>query len=434
MSKKNFWVQSVMAKLSQESLDDSQEGIKTEEVTASADAQIEIRRLKDAQETEVLISSLEHDLVEIEGLNDGVEELATAQEEIGELREAMESFAEQGGMSKQTAQIASIALRQAAARVYMDVATPSLESFSGSTADRVDMTVLSVEEADGVLVKAWKAIKEFFKGIYERVVGWFKKIGAAVDKEKAKTEEAAKEAAQAEKDGKEASFKETSTEAEGIDKGVAKLAMFALLGAKVRRAVSGEFTVDRDKSLKLTKTFFDLYHKSVEAMVSLLEKPDDVTVKAMVEAGNEVSANAWTKPYQEGVETLTEPLIGGGAYSTKLEGDKLTIEDDSIIEVLEVTEKDVTTRDVSNTLSEAVKIYDAVKAFGERNEKITARALAVIDKKESEFPDTADKQALSEVKEALRVLMTALSSPAILRLSTRYMSAVATYRNLIVYK
>lgn len=434
MSKKNFWVQSVMAKLSQESLDDTQEGIKTEEVTASADAQIEIRRLKDAQETEVLISSLEHDLVEIEGLNDGVEELATAQEEIGELRAAMESFAEQGGMSKQTAQIASIALRQAANRVYMDVATPSLESFSGSTADRVDMTVLSVEEADGVLVKAWKAIKEFFKGIYERVVGWFKKIGAAVDKEKAKTEEAAKEAAQAEKDGKEASFKETSTEAEGIDKGVAKLAMFALLGAKVRRAVSGEFTVDRDKSLKLTKTFFDLYHKSVEAMVSLLEKPDDITLKAMVEAGNEVSANTWTKPYQEGTEALTEPLIGGGAYSAKLEGDKLTIEDDSIVEVLEVTEKDVTTRDVSNTLSEAVKIYDAVKAFGERNEKITARALAVIDKKESEFPDTADKQALSEVKEALRVLMTALSSPAILRLSTRYMSAVATYRNLIVYK
>ena len=151
MSKKNFWVQSVMAKLSQESLDDTQEGVKTEEVTASADAQIEIRRLKDAQETEVLISSLEHDLVEIEGLNDGVEELATAQEEIGELRAAMESFAEQGGMSKQTAQIASIALRQAANRVYMDVATPSLESFSGSTADRVDMTVLSIEEADGVV-------------------------------------------------------------------------------------------------------------------------------------------------------------------------------------------------------------------------------------------------------------------------------------------
>lgn len=434
MSKKNFWVQSVMAKLSQESLDDTQEGIKTEEVTASADAQIEIRRLKDAQETEVLISSLEHDLVEIEGLNDGVEELATAQEEIGELRAAMESFAEQGGMSKQTAQIASIALRQAANRVYMDVATPSLESFSGSTADRVDMTVLSIEEADGVLAKAWKAIKEFFKGIYERVVGWFKKIGAAVDKEKAKTEEAAKEAAQAEKEGKEASFKETSTEAEGIDKGVAKLAMFALLGAKVRRAVSGESTVDREKSLKLTKVFFDQYHKSLEAMVGVLENPSYSSVNTLIEAGRDIADNSWMKKYADNAETMIEPLIGGGAYSGKLEGDKLVIEDDSITEVLEITEKDVTTRDVSKTLSEAVTIYDAVKAFGERNEKVAARATAALDKKENENADANEQQVVAEVKAGLRVLMTALTSSAILRLSTRYMSAVATYRNLIVYK
>lgn len=158
---------------------DNDERIKTEDVRSSADAAIEIRALKADNEAQVRISSLEHDLVEIEGMHDGVDELMDAQAQVVEVKEAMESYLEKGGMTRDAALFANIALKNITERVFMPMAMPSMESFSGSSADRTDMTVVSMEAADSWYVKAWEAIKNFFKGIYNKIRGWFSKSEAS---------------------------------------------------------------------------------------------------------------------------------------------------------------------------------------------------------------------------------------------------------------
>lgn len=154
---------------------DNDERIKTEDVRNSASAVVEIRRLKAENEAQVRISSLEHDLVEIEGLHDGVQELADAQAQVTEVKEAMESYLEKGGMTRDAARFAEIAMKNITSRVFMPVSIPSLESFTGSSADRTDMTIVSMEAADSWYVKVWEAIKNFFKKIIDKVKSWFGK-------------------------------------------------------------------------------------------------------------------------------------------------------------------------------------------------------------------------------------------------------------------
>lgn len=177
----NKWVAKVLAKtvLSQESQENNDNPLQTEvkddlgttPVASSADVAIEIAQLKQDQEDQVLISSLEEDIAEVEAIEEGLDDVIVAHDEIGEYKEAMESFIEDGGMSKQTATMVRLGLQQSANRIYMNYEHGALESFDGS----LQATVLAMEEADGMLAKAWNAIKEFFKGIYNRVVGWFKK-------------------------------------------------------------------------------------------------------------------------------------------------------------------------------------------------------------------------------------------------------------------
>ena len=164
---------------------DNDERIKTEDVRNSASAVVEIRRLKAENEAQVRISSLEHDLVEIEGLHDGVDELVDAQAQVTEMKEAMESYLEKGGLTRDAARFAEIAMKNITSRVFMPMAMPSLESFSGSSADRTDMTIVSMEAADSWYAKVWEAIKNFFKKIIDKVKSWFGKSKEDSEKSKA---------------------------------------------------------------------------------------------------------------------------------------------------------------------------------------------------------------------------------------------------------
>lgn len=172
-------------RMSNEDFDNS-EGVKTDDVRNSASAVVEIRRLKAENEAQVRISSLEHDLVEIEGLHDGVDELVDAQAQVTEMKEAMESYLEKGGLTRDAARFAEIAMKNITSRVFMPMAMPSLESFSGSSADRTDMTIVSMEAADSWYAKVWEAIKNFFKKIIDKVKSWFGK--SKEDSEKSKSD------------------------------------------------------------------------------------------------------------------------------------------------------------------------------------------------------------------------------------------------------
>lgn len=190
MSRKLRFVQQVVNKVvSMEGVDDTKENVQTEEVRKSADATIEVRQLKLENEAQVRISSLEQDLVEIEGLHEATDELEAAQEEVGDLIVATESYLERGGLTKDAAFFANIALKNATKRVFLDAAMPSMESFAGSSADRMDMTVVSLEGFKETAQKIWKAITETIKAVLAKVVAWFQKA----KEDDAKAAEAVKE-------------------------------------------------------------------------------------------------------------------------------------------------------------------------------------------------------------------------------------------------
>lgn len=190
MSRKLRFVQQVVNKvISMEGVDDTAENVQTEEVRQSADATIEVRQLKLENEAQVRISSLEQDLVEIEGLHEATDELEAAQEEVGDLIVATESYLERGGLTKDAAFFANIALKNATKRVFLDAAMPSMESFAGSSADRMDMTVVSLEGFKETAQKIWKAITETIKAVLAKVAAWFKKA----KEDDAKAAEAVKE-------------------------------------------------------------------------------------------------------------------------------------------------------------------------------------------------------------------------------------------------
>lgn len=190
MSRKLRFVQQVVNKVvSMEAIDDTAENVQTEEVRQSADATIEVRQLKLENEAQVRISSLEQDLVEIEGLHEATDELEAAQEEVGDLIVATESYLERGGLTKDAAFFANIALKNATKRVFLDAAMPSMESFAGSSADRMDMTVVSLEGFKETAQKIWKAITETIKAVLAKVAAWFQKA----KEDDAKAAEAVKE-------------------------------------------------------------------------------------------------------------------------------------------------------------------------------------------------------------------------------------------------
>lgn len=213
-------------RMSNEDFDNS-EGVKTDDVRNSASAVVEIRRLKAENEAQVRISSLEHDLVEIEGLHDGVQELADAQAQVTEVKEAMESYLEKGGMTRDAARFAEIAMKNITSRVFMPVSIPSLESFTGSSADRTDMTIVSMEAADSWYVKAWEAIKKFFVSIFNKITGWFKKSEAS-EKDAKEAVEAAEKKVDALPDNFEKKAEGAAQEAEGDEN--SKLLKWARLG------------------------------------------------------------------------------------------------------------------------------------------------------------------------------------------------------------
>lgn len=253
MSRKLRFVQQVVNKVvSMEGVDDTAENVQTEEVRQSADATIEVRQLKLENEAQVRISSLEQDLVEIEGLHEATDELEAAQEEVGDLIVATESYLERGGLTKDAAFFANIALKNATKRVFLDAAMPSMESFAGSSADRMDMTVVSLEGFKETAQKIWKAITETIKGVIAKVTEWFKKLFDTNAKDAAALKETIEAVSKVEKAELE------------LGEDAAKYALIGLADAKGKWGVSGkEVSFKGEQVIESTEKHLELLTKSV---------------------------------------------------------------------------------------------------------------------------------------------------------------------------
>lgn len=295
---------------------DNGEGVKTDDVRSSASAVVEIRRLKAENEAQVRISSLEHDLVEIEGLHDGVQELADAQAQVTEVKEAMESYLEKGGMTRDAARFAEIAMKNITSRVFMPVSIPSLESFTGSSADRTDMTIVSMEAADSWYVKAWEAIKKFFASIFNKITGWFKKSEAS-EKDAKEAVEAAEKKVDALPDNFEKKAEGAAQEAEGDEN--SKAVKWARLGITQADGHWEGFesvkVTGGVRIMEMMNYMFTNYPGVTLKAISAMKNGD---MKAIEEASDEVRKSGKFEVVKQGdMEYIIPkfPMIGGTGVS-----------------------------------------------------------------------------------------------------------------------
>lgn len=312
MSRKLRFVQQVVNKVvSMEGVDDTKENVQTEEVRQSADATIEVRQLKLENEAQVRISSLEQDLVEIEGLHEATDELEAAQEEVGDLIVATESYLERGGLTKDAAFFANIALKNATKRVFLDAAMPSMESFAGSSADRMDMTVVSLEGFKETAQKIWKAITETIKAVLAKVAAWFKKA----KEDDAKAAEAVKEVIETVKEKGLEEVAPVSVSTEAVDDASSEALLWVaagLLDGKGKWVESGkEVSIKADDVLESTiaHTTGMAEVQAAGVKLAVLDGKIEDLAKEVTEAADKIGQ--YYETVSEGNGRSIVPVLGG---------------------------------------------------------------------------------------------------------------------------
>lgn len=409
---------------------DNDERIKTEDVRNSASAVVEIRRLKAENEAQVRISSLEHDLVEIEGLHDGVDELVDAQAQVTEMKEAMESYLEKGGLTRDAARFAEIAMKNITSRVFMPMAMPSLESFSGSSADRTDMTIVSMEAADSWYAKVWEAIKNFFKKIIDKVKSWFGKSKEDSEKSKADLLERIKQLRDMERanNAKEAAQQDKYGFAKGAIKDLRAKGVFT--GAEIVPA--GSDVTEAEKKNKLTspsdiggnasatKTYIGELVQSAQLLVTSLDPAGAKTVlgDTTVSLGDNKKGSAVDGTVYIGFlkPRLIETTTTGDNPTTTYALSEVTI-------ALAEGAKDADA-DVEQSLSDSIKvlekyadIYDEIIGVEDKIKSVYSRAESEIENKYKnatngkDVTDDQKKTAKTEADNARSVLKIITSGP-----------------------
>lgn len=428
MSRKLRFVQQVVNKVvSMEGVDDTKENVQTEEVRQSADATIEVRQLKLENEAQVRISSLEQDLVEIEGLHEATDELEAAQEEVGDLIVATESYLERGGLTKDAAFFANIALKNATKRVFLDAAMPSMESFAGSSADRMDMTVVSLEGFKETAQKIWKAITETIKGVIAKVTAWFKKLFDA----NAKDAEALKETI-------EAVSKAEKVELE-LGEEAAKYALIGLADAKGKWSVSNkEISFKGEQVVESTEKHLELLSETVLACAKVTGLIEPTKSLASID---EISRSAVAFIASTGADSSgsTIPTLGGAGVVfvggdipaisadtftvAEATGDKLSKDDfvkraNGIIDILTKVVPESRKR-----VDETIKIADEVAKLSD--EAIIDR-MAKLNDVDASDEATRAKQ-FSEAKKLTGALAKYAGSSALMRIFTGVNKAARGY-------
>lgn len=173
----------------------NEDSVVTEEVGKTADAVVEIERLKQENLDLMEIHALEQDLALIEQDGDAIGELSEATDEITELRAEIESYYEKGGMSASDAHHISKRLGYINKRLGygLNINLPATESFRGNDADRMTLTA-SIEASIGEkITELWTAFVNMIKNAFNRIKEFFG-IGAKKAKEAAeKLDKAAEE-------------------------------------------------------------------------------------------------------------------------------------------------------------------------------------------------------------------------------------------------
>lgn len=288
---------------------------------------------------------------EVTEVNTDVEQTEETIENLEDIAVAMESAAANGGLSREAAVFANLALKAAvgpkAARVIMP-AMPSFESYSGGSASR-RATTLSVEIVGESLRKFWAALVAKIKQLWNKLRGWWKKMTDAAPKIKARAEALAKKSADVTGQAEERTIElglalqlhidgrtpQPATALEQVKKLVKGCDEF--LGNESKGSmekISNDFAktaqdvVDKDtyKNLGTAKSLGEIYKTQGATFKAITQElvKSSTSNTSKVKAFGEGSANDLTKRFGDDADhTISIQLLGGRAIVASRPGAKL---------------------------------------------------------------------------------------------------------------
>ena len=271
-----------------------------------------------------------------------VDQTEDSVEKLEEIQVALESAAANGGLTRESAVFANIALRAAvgkkAARIIMP-AMPSFESYSGGASSR-RATTLSVEIVGESLRKFWQALVAKIKQLWNKLRGWWKKMTDAAPKIKARAEALAKKSADVSGSAEERTLSlslalqlhiagrtpQPSTAVEQVKK--LEKATQGFLGNQTKgemEKIAREFsdtikTVEENKDAKNSqaKTLKEFYSNvsvrtSAEAIKTDLSKAAKDHKAGITTLGTSTPSDLKTRFGEDGDHTFSAELMGGRA-------------------------------------------------------------------------------------------------------------------------
>lgn len=310
----------------------NEDSVTTEEVGKTADAVVEIERLKQENLDLMEIHALEQDLALIEEHQSASDELSEATDEITELKAEIESYYEKGGMTASDAHHISKRLGYINKRTggLFHISMPSTESFRGNDADRMTLTA-SLEAGFGEMIRnAWDAIVNFFKNIIKKIKDFFSKGDKAVSD----TEKNSKEAKEAAEKATEKDLEENKEKAgKELDKAAESAGTKDVKEASSVQELAGAITVAYQNTRSTLQVLIECIKsaagQSIDDMIKGIE--DDIKkggtspagigsaiIEGIIKKNNAfklVKAKDDTKDYSDSIIGYkTDPLIGGKHY------------------------------------------------------------------------------------------------------------------------
>lgn len=419
--------------------------VSTQSEISSNDAVVEIERLKADNQLQVEISALEAEAQEIELMGGGIEELEGATEEVSELQAAVESRLETGGLTKGEAEFVQLQLNAIEKRTGLMASVPSVESFSGSSQDRIDMTVASLEGVGEWLSNAWNAIVEFFKNIFNKIKGWFSNSKKTSEKNEKDSKENESEASKQESNGE--------TEKEISESKVSKMAKDLAGKASEKTNVPKDpikVINDHYSIVSLTVTFVKTITESIKSikngfntMIDDLNKPDNhIGNKDDIETAKKAfidNFNGNVKPFLDSfskngkIETINgdsvyfSPIVLGGnqmtitynphdgSYSYNENGSKA--DKDTLKKIEEhfdkTTSMNIGIKSIGETAAELAKLSQHQRELIDGSSKVMDDVLAALENAKKNMKDSGTRAAIDAKKaafDACRKVITTFNS------------------------
>lgn len=295
----------------------------------TADTPIDNSEVAVEEEVSAPIADATEETAEVEAEDIGAEQAMDSHEVLEEVEDAVVAAEADGGLDRQSAVFAHLAMKAAMGKADYDhfVRTskiPSVESYNGGSSSRQRYTTITKEGIGSALRGFWEAIVRQIKKMWAAVKNWYLKVLDAAPRMKARAEALAKKSSDITGSAESKSFDMGGVNQLSL-KGKAPDPSDAL---KVMRLLSkGADSSLGDKTSGSYENTFDEYEKLLDSADNLT----DSSVKAFDSVSKFYDAGAvkqGTKSTASAADKLTMGIAGGFDITNSVEGGAKRFGDD----------------------------------------------------------------------------------------------------------